>query len=290
MQRILYRNSACIAYLFVHLVKNRIFRRKNEVRHLLCCSSDASLGQDIVDQTGRTHCFCLERRSHAAAALGSPINLSRARLQTKASRMNLRRQFDTLRRPFGFNFVHYLLIDFYNGSSASSTLIKTYPLYPVFVRLQRKLHLDTPDENVEGASMLVETLISILSENDQSLSETVEQTHLNLYTYPIACLFRLYSPMHLLLFMEPLLIFDNVDRLRQIIRGVFVREYPKEKCDYIHFCIAHRKTGLIVDLLGATDERWLSEKINTPSDRAWLPIHYVRGVRRRHSSSEEDLI
>ena len=207
---------------------------------------------------------------------------SRARFQTRVSRMDLRRRFETLRRPFGFNYVHYLLIELYNGSS---TLIKSYPLYPVFARLQRKLHLDAREETSARASAIIEALISILSENDAPLTESVEQTHLNLNTYPIACLFRLYSPMHLLLFMEPMLIFDNA-RLHQLIQGVFVREYPKEKCDYIHFGIAHRKTRLLIELLGATDDQWLIKKINTPSDRAWLPIHYVSRARRTDSLSD----
>lgn len=197
----------------------------------------------------------------------------------------LRHRFEATRRPFGFNYVHYLLLYLYNSSTSTATLIKTYPVYPLFIRVQRKLRLDDrinehePDENRHRA--VINTLVTILNEDRRCLSEMVEQTHLNVYHYPIGCLFRQYSPMHLLLFMEPMFLF-KIDSLYPIIKQSFMHEYPKEKCDYVHYCIAHRKTKLMMDLLfnpdapqTDEDEHWLISKINTPSDRSWLPIHYV---------------
>ncbi|CAF4363709.1 unnamed protein product, partial [Rotaria sordida] len=87
-------------------------------------------------------------------------------------------------------------------------------------------------------------------------------------------------PMHLILFMESLILLND-ERLNNIIKQIFINEYTKDKCDYIHFCIAHRKIKLLINLLSGNiqpnenDDNWLITKINAPSDRSWLPIHYV---------------
>ncbi len=188
--------------------------------------------------------------------------------------IELRHKFETFQRPFGFNYVHFLLIHLYNSSSALT--IKTYPLYSIFLRLRRKLNLCEEDNH----QSIINAIILILSENDVCLTETVEQTRLNIQMYPISCLFRLYSPMHLILFMEPLFLLND-ERLNHTIKLIFINEYPKDKCDYVHFCIAHRKTNLILEFLSgsvqqeANRDNWLITKINAPSDRSWLPIHYV---------------
>jgi len=193
--------------------------------------------------------------------------------------INLRHKFETFRRPFGFNYVHFLLIHLYNSSSSSAAIIKTYPLYSIFSRLQHKLNL-IEREQEDYYQSIIDAIVLIVSQNDVCLTETVEQTYLNINIYPISCLFRLYSPIHLILFMEPLVLLNN-QRLNNIIKIIFANEYPKDKCDYIHFCIAHRKTTLIMDLLSGSvqqeqnEDNWLITKINSPSDRAWLPIHYV---------------
>ncbi|UJR30154.1 hypothetical protein I4U23_017694 [Adineta vaga] len=196
--------------------------------------------------------------------------------------IELRRKFDQLRRPVGFNYVHFLFIHLYNSAStstsstAASALIKTYPLYPIFQRLQRKLNLSEQDDQ----QVILNAIINILSQHEMFLIETVEETHLNIHIYPISCLFRLYSPMHLILFMEPFILFNN-EQLNRTIKIMFANEYPKEKCDYVHFCIAHRKTNLIVDFLSGSvqqednQDNWLIIKINAASDRSWLPIHYA---------------
>lgn len=189
--------------------------------------------------------------------------------------IELRRKFETFRRPFGFNYVHFLLIHLYNSSSAAALMIKTYPLYSIFLRLKRKLNLF--EDNYQA---IIDAIVYIVSQNDIHLTETVEQTYLNINTYPISCLFRLYSPIHLILFMEPLILLND-QRLNNIIKIIFANEYPKDKCDYVHYCIAHRKTKLIIDLLSESvqqeenKDNWLITKINSPSDRSWLPIHYV---------------
>ena len=191
--------------------------------------------------------------------------------------VELRSKFDTLRRPVGFNYVHFLLIHLYNSSSSGS-IIKHYPLYSIFLRLQRKLNLHEQEQDHEQS--ISDAIVIILSQNDVYLTETVEQTHLNINIYPISCLFRLYSPIHLILFMEPFILLND-NRLNPIIKRIFANEYPKDKCDYVHFCIAHRKTNLIMDLLSGSVQQeedrdnWLITKINSPSDRLWLPIHYV---------------
>ena len=188
--------------------------------------------------------------------------------------IELRHKFETVRRPVGFNYVHFLFMQLYNSSSAS--IIKTYPLYSIFVRLQRKLNLYEEDNQ----QAIINAIILILSQNHVYLIETVEQTHLNIQMYPILCLFRLYSPMHLILFMEPLVLLND-ERLNNLIKSIFANEYSKDKCDYVHFCIAHRKTNLIVNFLSGSVQQeenrdnWLITKINAPSDRSWLPIHYV---------------
>lgn len=193
--------------------------------------------------------------------------------------IDLQRKFETFRRPFGFNYVHFLLIHLYNSLSGEDAMIKSYPLYSIYLRFQRKLNL-SERENDNNSQSLIETIVHIVSENDVCLIETVEQTYLDINTYPISCLFRLYSPMHLILFMEPIILFND-QRLNNIIKRIFTNEYPKDKCDYIHFCIAHRKTQLIIDLLSGSvqqnenKDNWLITKINSPSDRSWLPIHYV---------------
>jgi hypothetical protein len=193
--------------------------------------------------------------------------------------INLRHKFETFRRPFGFNYVHFLLIHLYNSSSSSAAIIKTYPLYSIFSRLQQKLNL-IEREQEDYYQSIIDAIVLIVSQNDVCLTETVEQTYLNINIYPISCLFRLYSPIHLILFMEPLVLLNN-QRLNNIIKIIFANEYPKDKCDYIHFCIAHRKTRLIMDLLSGSvqqeqnEDNWLITKINSPSDRSWLPIHYV---------------
>jgi hypothetical protein len=154
-------------------------------------------------------------------------------------------------------------------------MIKTYPLYSIFLRLKRKLNLF--EDNYQA---IIDAIVYIVSQNDIHLTETVEQTYLNINTYPISCLFRLYSPIHLILFMEPLILLND-QRLNNIIKIIFANEYPKDKCDYVHYCIAHRKTKLIIDLLSESvqqeenKDNWLITKINSPSDRSWLPIHYV---------------
>jgi hypothetical protein len=191
------------------------------------------------------------------------------------SLIDLRRKFETFRRPFGFNYVHFLLIHLYNSSS---TIIKTYPLYSIFSRLQRKLNL--PDQDSNNQQSIIDVIIRLVSQNDAYLTETVEQVYLNINLYPISCLFRRYSPIHLILFMEPLILLND-QRLSNTIRTIFAHEYPKENCDYIHFSIAHRKTELVMNLLSEGVEQndrkdnWLITKLNSPSDRSWLPIHYV---------------
>jgi len=193
--------------------------------------------------------------------------------------IEFQRKFETFQRPFGFNYVHFLLIHLYNSSSSSASIIKTYPLYSIFLRLQRKLNLVESKEE-DNHQSIIDAIIFLISKNDVCLTETVEQTHLDINTYPISCLFRLYSPIHLILFIEPLILLNN-QRLNNIIKIIFANEYPKDKCDYIHFCIAHRKTKLIIDLLSENiqqeenNDNWLITKINSPSDRSWLPIHYV---------------
>jgi hypothetical protein len=169
--------------------------------------------------------------------------------------------------------VHFLLIHLYNSASSSAD-IKTYPLYAIFSRIQRKLNLSEPKPDQQQS--IIDAIVHFVSQNNDYLTETVEQTHLNINLYPISCLFRLYSPMHLILLMEPLIVLND-QRLNNIIRTLFVNEYPKEKCDYVHFCIAHRKTELVRNLLSenAEQDQWLITKINSPSDRSWLPIHYV---------------
>jgi hypothetical protein len=192
--------------------------------------------------------------------------------------VELRRKFETFRRPVGFNYVHFLLIHLYDSSSSSGLIVKTYPLYSIFSRLQRKLNLHEHEQ--DNNQSIIDAIIIILSQNDVYLTETVEQTYLNMNIYPISCLFRLYSPIHFILFMEPLIL-SNDDRLNNLIKRIFANEYPKDKCDYIHFCIAHRKTNLIIDFLSGSiqqdenNDNWLITKINSPSDRSWLPIHYV---------------
>ncbi|CAF3706336.1 unnamed protein product [Rotaria sp. Silwood1] len=194
--------------------------------------------------------------------------------------IELQRKFETFQRPFGFNYIHFLLIHLYNSSSAA-TIIKTYPLYTTFLRLHRKLDLHEQEQNNYQA--IIDAIVFIFSQNDISFIETVEQTNLNMNIYPISCLFRLYSPMHLILFMEPLILLND-ERLNNIIKRIFINEYPKDKCDYVHFCIAHRKTKLLMDLLSENlqqdenKDNWLITKINTPSDRSWLPIHYASYV------------
>ncbi len=188
------------------------------------------------------------------------------------SLIDLRRKFQTFRRPVGFNYVHFLLIHLYNSASSSSTIIKTYPLYAIFLRLKRKFNLSDDQQSI------IDAIIHLVKQNDDCLTETVEQTYLNQNLYPISCLFRLYSSIHLILFMEPLIVLND-QQLNHIIRSIFQNEYSKEKCDYIHFCIAHRKTELIKNFLSENDgqqkDNWLITKINSPSDRSWLPIHYV---------------
>jgi hypothetical protein len=193
--------------------------------------------------------------------------------------IELRRRFEILRQPVGFNYVHFLLIHLYNSSSSSSvSILKTYPLYSIYSRLQHKLNLDEKDQ--DNCQSIIDAIIFILSENDVYLTETVEQTHLNMNVYPISCLFRLYSPMHLILLIEPFVLLND-ERLNHLIKRVFANEYPKDRCDYIHFCIAHRKSKFIMDLLSGSvqqeenKDNWLITKINSPSDRSWLPIHYV---------------
>ncbi|CAF3681673.1 unnamed protein product [Adineta steineri] len=196
--------------------------------------------------------------------------------------IELRRKFEALRRPIGFNYAHFLLIYLYNSSSSSSSIIKTYPLYSIFDRLQRKLNLNEQDNH----QIIINAINVILSQNDVYLTETVEQTHLNIRTYPILCLFRLYSPIHLILFMEPLIVLND-EGLSAKIKKIFTNEYPKDKCDYVHFCIAHRKTNLIMNFLSGSiqqeenNDNWLIKKINAPSDRSWLPIHYASYIGDR---------
>ena len=192
--------------------------------------------------------------------------------------VELRRKFETLRRPYGFNYVHFLLIHLYGGSPVSAALIKTYPLYATFLRLQRKLNLHEHEQ--DNQQSILEALILILSQDNAPLTETVEQAYLNVHIYPISCLFRLYSPLHLILFVEPLLVLSN-DRFNEIVKRTFDKEYWKDKCDYIHFSIAHGKTKLLIGFLSdssqqnSNEDNWLIAKINAPSDRSWLPIHYV---------------
>ena len=192
--------------------------------------------------------------------------------------IDLRRLFETCRRPVGFNYVHFLFIHLYNSSTDSSTTIKTYPLYSIFIRLQRKLHLS--NQQSDNQQSILDAIVHLLSQNNRYLTETVEQTHLNINLHPISCLFRLYSPIHLFLFMEPSILSNN-QRLIDIIKPIFINEYSKEKCDYIHFSIAHRKTEFMVNIFFNTvqqttnSDQWLTTKINSPSDRSWLPIHYV---------------
>ena len=196
--------------------------------------------------------------------------------------VELRRKFETLRRPYGFNYVHFLLIHLYGGSPVSAAVIKTYPLYSIFVRLQRKLDLHEQEQN--NHQSILEALILILSQDRASLTETVEQAYLNVHIYPISCLFSLYSPLHLILFVEPLIVLSDV-RFNEIVKQTFDKEYWKDKCDYIHFAIAHGKTKLLIDFLSTSSQQnsngdnWLIAKINAPSHRSWLPIHYVsRGL------------
>ncbi|CAF1211792.1 unnamed protein product [Rotaria sordida] len=195
--------------------------------------------------------------------------------------IELQHKFETFQRPFGFNYIHFLLIHLYNSSSSATTIIKTYPLYTVFTRLQRRLNLYEQEQN--NYQSIIDAIIFILSKNNVCLTETVEQTNLNMNIYPISCLFRLYSPMHLILFMEPLILLND-ERLNNIIKQIFINEYIKDKCDYIHFCIAHRKIKLLINLLSGNiqpnenDDNWLITKINAPSDRSWLPIHYASYV------------
>lgn len=191
--------------------------------------------------------------------------------------IELRRKFETFRRPVGFNYAHFLFIHLYNSISSTSTIIKTYPLYSIYLRFQRKINLSEHENNSQS---IIDAIIFLVSENNVYLTETVEQTYLNLNTYPISCLFRLYSPIHLILFIEPIILLND-QRLNNLIKLIFANEYPKERCDYVHFCIAHRKTKLIIDLLSGSvqqeqnQDNWLITKINSPSDRSWLPIHYV---------------
>ena len=190
--------------------------------------------------------------------------------------VELRRRFEQLRKPVGFNYVHFLLLHLYNSSSTSAALIKSYPLYSIYQRLQRKLNLSDQDDQ----QTILNAILHLLSQNEALLIETVEQTHLNIHQYPILCLFRLYSPMHLVLFMEPLILLNN-DQLSRTIKIMFANEYPKEKCDYVHFCIALRKSELIKNFLSGSvhqndnQDSWLITKVNSASDRSWLPIHYV---------------
>ncbi|CAF0838547.1 unnamed protein product [Adineta ricciae] len=193
--------------------------------------------------------------------------------------VELRRRFEQLRKPVGFNYVHFLLFHLYNSSSASAVLIKTYPLYSTYQRLQRKLNLSDQDDQ----ETILNAILHLLSQNEALLIETVEQTHLNIHQYPILCLFRLYSPMHLVLFVEPLILLNN-DQLSRTIKIMFANEYPKEKCDYVHFCIALRKSELIKNFLSGSvhqndnQDSWLITKVNSASDRSWLPIHYASYV------------
>lgn len=191
----------------------------------------------------------------------------------------LRRQFETFRRPVGFNYVHFLLIHLYNSTSHSSNIIKTYPLYSIYLRFKHKLNL-SEHEQENNIQTIINAIILIVSENNIYLTETIEQINLNQNLYSISCLFRLYSPIHLILFVEPMILLND-ERFNNIIKIIFANEYPKDKCDYVHFCIAHRKTKLIIDLLSGSNQQeqnhdnWLITKINSPSDRSWLPIHYV---------------
>ena len=193
--------------------------------------------------------------------------------------IELRRIFETCRKPVGFNYVHFLFIHLYNSSELSSTTIKTYPLYSIFIRLQRKLNLT--EQQSDNPQSILDAIFHLLSQNNRYLTETVEQTHLNIYLHPISCLFRLYSPIHLFLFMEPSILFHD-QRLIDLIKPIFVNEYSKEKCDYIHFSIAHRKTEFLINLFvdhvqqTTNPDHWIITKINSSSDRSWLPIHYVR--------------
>ena len=200
--------------------------------------------------------------------------------------IDLRRIFETFRRPVGFNYVHFLLMHLYSSSSSSSAIIiKTHPLYSIFSRFQHKLHLS--DQESDNQQSILNAIILLVSQNEASLTETVERTYLNQNQYPIFCLFRLYSPIHLILFMEPLILFND-ERLNNTIKIIFANEYPKDKCDYVHFCIAHRKTELVMNLLSGSvqqennKDNWLISKINSSSDRSWLPIHYV-GFEMRKS-------
>lgn len=193
--------------------------------------------------------------------------------------IELRRIFETFHRPVGFNYVHFLFIHLYNSSTDSSTTIKTYPLYSIFIRLLRKLHLS--DQQTDNQQYIRDAILHLLAQNNRYLTETVEQTHLNINIHPISCLFRLYSPIHLFLFMEPAIL-SNDHQLIDVIKPIFINEYSKEKCDYIHFSIAHRKTEFMRHLFfnhtqQTTDksDQWLTTKINSASDRSWLPIHYV---------------
>lgn len=182
-----------------------------------------------------------------------------------------RQIFDKFRRPMGFNYVHFLLIHLYNLTSTNE--IKSYPLHSIYVRCQQKLNLNVSEDN---QSTLINAIEQLVNENNIYLTETVEQTHLNYTAYPILCLFRLYSPMHLILLMEPMILL-KIEHFKNLIQILFANEYSKDKCDYIHFCIAHRKTDLLRNLLSdhESQDNWLTNKINSPSDRSWLPIHYV---------------
>ena len=191
--------------------------------------------------------------------------------------MEFRRRFEAVRRPFGFNFLHYLLIEFYQSHDATRALLKTYPIYSMFARVQRKLS----DDVREGA--FVDVFLALLNEDERQLVETVEQIHSNVQKDPLGCLFRRYSPMHLLLFVEPALLFSD-QRVFQLVRRVFLREFAKENCEFFHFAVALRKRPLIVELLAESEfhgDRALSAKLNAPSDRFWLPIHYVKTSRKR---------
>jgi hypothetical protein len=81
------------------------------------------------------------------------------------------------------------------------------------------------------------------------------------------------------------------DRFNDIVKRTFDKEYWKDKCDYIHFSIAHAKTKLVIGFLSDSSQQnsngdsWLIAKINAPSDRSWLPIHYVSIGRYLHDDA-----
>ncbi|CAF0983580.1 unnamed protein product, partial [Didymodactylos carnosus] len=200
--------------------------------------------------------------------------------------LELRTEFETstsLRIPVGFNYVHFLLLLLYDTCSIRD---ENFPLTRTYYRLRRKLitskRIIINDDTLEHRQEILECIYKILNKNEQYLNEYVEETKLSIRQCPINCLFRLYSPLHIYFNMEPLE--NNEEKvgvicageLFDLFRSHFMKQYTLERCDYLHYCIAHGKTRLIQAFFDQdTTDTWLTSKINSASDRHWLPLHYA---------------